>query len=65
MPVEDLDVTDKQARASDSHTARSYGWYEPRGSKIFKIGHSPAQHLLTDHVSMELQVVRRRNERKS
>jgi hypothetical protein len=45
-------VTDKQLPTCGFHVERSYEWVKPREPKIFKIGHSPGQQLLTNHVNI-------------
>ena len=65
-PITPLSVVAKHLSAIGFHVERSYGWVsKPREPKIFKIGHSPARHLLPNHVNMELQVIYRKIEGKS
>jgi hypothetical protein len=46
-------VTNKQLCTTGLHVERSYECVKPREPKIFKIGHSPAWHLLPYNVNME------------
>jgi hypothetical protein len=58
-------VTDAQWGICGLHVERTYEFVKPREPNIFKIGHSPAQQLLPNHVNTESRVVNRKIKGKS